>query len=142
MSLSKQEESALIQVYDSYWHSYATGDIPTLASFLAEDYTQIGSVETEVFDNKKDAVHFIENTIDQVAGKVDMRNRVKKIEPVDPFVIITEQTDLYVLTEGDWVFYAKFRASSFLQKKDGQWKFEAIGMGQKGGLEDFLNKYN
>ena len=26
--------------------------------------------------------------------------------------------------------------------KDGQWKFEAIGMGQKGGLEDFLNKYN
>lgn len=26
--------------------------------------------------------------------------------------------------------------------KDGQWKFEATGMGQKGGLEDFLNKYN
>jgi tellurium resistance protein TerD len=26
--------------------------------------------------------------------------------------------------------------------KNGQWKFEAIGMGQKGGLEDFLNKYN
>lgn len=26
--------------------------------------------------------------------------------------------------------------------KEGQWKFEAIGMGQKGGLEDFLNKYN
>ena len=26
--------------------------------------------------------------------------------------------------------------------KDGQWKFEAIGMGQKGGLQDFLNKYN
>lgn len=26
--------------------------------------------------------------------------------------------------------------------KNGQWKFEAIGMGKKGGLEDFLNKYN
>jgi tellurium resistance protein TerD len=26
--------------------------------------------------------------------------------------------------------------------KDGQWKFEAIGMGMKGGLEDYLNKYN
>ena len=123
MSLSKQEESALLQVYDAYWHSYATGDIPTLASFLAEDYTQIGSVETEVFDNKKDAVHFIETTISQVAGKVDMRNRVKKIERVDPFMLITEHSDLYVLTEGEWVFYAKFRASSFLQKKDGQWKF-------------------
>ena len=123
MTLSKQEESALLQVYDSYWHSYATGDIPTLASFLAEDYTQIGSVETEVFDNKKDAVHFIEATISQVAGKVDMRNRVKKIERVDPFMLITEHSNLYVLTEGEWVFYAKFRASSFLQKKNGQWKF-------------------
>jgi tellurium resistance protein TerD len=29
-----------------------------------------------------------------------------------------------------------------IYNKDGQWKFEAIGMGQKGGLEDYLNKYN
>ena len=29
-----------------------------------------------------------------------------------------------------------------IYNKDGQWKFEAIGMGQSGGLEDFLNKYN
>ena len=29
-----------------------------------------------------------------------------------------------------------------IYNKDGQWKFEAIGMGQRGGLEDFLNKYN
>ncbi len=27
-------------------------------------------------------------------------------------------------------------------KKDGNWKFEAVGMGMKGGLEDYLNKYN
>lgn len=26
--------------------------------------------------------------------------------------------------------------------KDGQWKFEAIGAGMKGGLEDYLTKYN
>lgn len=29
-----------------------------------------------------------------------------------------------------------------IYNREGQWKFEAIGMGQKGGLEDFLNKYN
>ena len=29
-----------------------------------------------------------------------------------------------------------------IYNKDGQWKFEAIGMGQRGVLEDFLNKYN
>ena len=29
-----------------------------------------------------------------------------------------------------------------IYNREGQWKFEAIGMGQKGGLDDFLNKYN
>ena len=29
-----------------------------------------------------------------------------------------------------------------LYKKNGQWKFEAIGVGQKQGLQEFLNKYN
>jgi tellurium resistance protein TerD len=29
-----------------------------------------------------------------------------------------------------------------IYNKDGQWKFEAIGAGMKGGLEDYLTKYN
>ena len=29
-----------------------------------------------------------------------------------------------------------------LYKRGGQWKFEAIGTGQKGGLAEYLNKYN
>ncbi|WP_062059758.1 TerD family protein [Aquimarina longa] len=29
-----------------------------------------------------------------------------------------------------------------IYNREGQWKFEAVGMGQKGGLEEFLNKYN
>lgn len=29
-----------------------------------------------------------------------------------------------------------------IYKKNGEWKFEAVGVGQKGGLEDYLNKYN
>ena len=29
-----------------------------------------------------------------------------------------------------------------LYKRNGEWKFEAVGTGMKGGLEDFLNKYN
>jgi len=28
-----------------------------------------------------------------------------------------------------------------IYKKNGEWKFEAVGMGMKGGLQDFLNKY-
>lgn len=29
-----------------------------------------------------------------------------------------------------------------IYKKNGVWKFEAIGVGQKGGLNEYLNKYN
>lgn len=29
-----------------------------------------------------------------------------------------------------------------IYKKDDQWKFEAVGVGMKGGLQDYLNKYN
>ncbi len=29
-----------------------------------------------------------------------------------------------------------------IYKKDSQWKFEAVGAGMKGGLEDYLKKYN
>lgn len=29
-----------------------------------------------------------------------------------------------------------------IYKKGGEWKFEAVGVGQKGGLEEYLNKYN
>lgn len=29
-----------------------------------------------------------------------------------------------------------------IYKRNGEWKFEAVGSGMKGGLEDYLNKYN
>jgi tellurium resistance protein TerD len=29
-----------------------------------------------------------------------------------------------------------------IYKKDGNWKFEAVGVGMKGGLQDYLNRYN
>jgi len=29
-----------------------------------------------------------------------------------------------------------------IYKKNGEWKFEAVGIGMKGGLQDFLSKYS
>ncbi len=123
MKLTKQQQTEAMQVYEAYWDSYLKGDVKTLASLLDDDYNQIGSVENEVFFNKRDAVKFVQETIDQVAGKVEMRNRITKVDRVDVFFLISEQCDLYVLIDGAWSFYAKFRASSLLQKKEQGWKF-------------------
>jgi tellurium resistance protein TerD len=29
-----------------------------------------------------------------------------------------------------------------IYKRNGEWKFEAVGVGQRGGLQEYLNKYN
>ncbi|MBZ5858348.1 ATP-binding protein [Flavihumibacter profundi] len=123
MKLNADMESAVMEVYFAYWESYINGDVDKLASFLDDGYTQVGSAESEVFFNKKDAVNFVASTINQVAGNVNMRNRIIKTEPLDGLILINEQADLYFKMEGTWAFYAKFRASSILQNKEGGWKF-------------------
>ena len=76
MKLSKKEETAVLKAYKTYFDSYTDGDVETIASLLTEEYTQIGSAETEIFYSKKEAIQFINDTIGQVAGKAEMRNRV------------------------------------------------------------------
>lgn len=111
-----------MRVYDSYFSNYIKGDVKAVAKVLDDDYSQVGSAESEVFFNKKDAVKFLHDTMDQVAGKVQMRNREIRVEPHKEFVLVLDLSDVYVRTEQEWVFHSKFRASSFLRKKKGSWK--------------------
>ena len=117
MKLSKQQEKELMKAYNAYWENYLKGDIKSMASLLAKEYTQVGSAESEVFFNKKDAIKFLHDTIDQVAGKLEMRNRVIKPEQQGDFTLIHEQCDLYALAGKKWIFYSKFRASTLMQEK-------------------------
>ncbi|MES2133065.1 MAG: TerD family protein [Bacteroidota bacterium] len=57
--------------------------------------------------------------------------------------IVDEQNNVLVKYELDEDFSVE-TAVEFgrIYKKDAQWKFEAIGAGMKGGLEDYLKKYN
>ena len=71
-------------VHETYWDSYLKGDVNSMLALLDEQYTQVGSAEDEVFSNKKDAIQFLHDTIDQVAGKLEMRNRVTTLELQEP----------------------------------------------------------
>jgi tellurium resistance protein TerD len=57
--------------------------------------------------------------------------------------IVDEQNNVLVKYELDEDFSVE-TAIEFgrIYKKEGQWKFEAVGAGMKGGLEDYLKKYN
>jgi ketosteroid isomerase-like protein len=121
MKLTKEEESEILEVYKTYFDSYAKGDVNALSSLIDEHYIQIGSAESEVFFNKQDAMQFINETIGQVAGKTEIRNRIIKLELLNDYILVTELFDMYVLDGVNWSFYSKFRASSLMQKKDNQW---------------------
>ena len=122
MKLTKQQEKEVLMVIDAYWNNYIKGDVKAMIPLLDENYTQVGSAESEVFDKKKDAVKFLHRTIKEVAGKLQLRNRITKVEALNDFILIHDKCDLYALNKKEWMFYSKFRASSFLQKKKGGWK--------------------
>ncbi|WP_147392167.1 ATP-binding protein [Algoriphagus lacus] len=111
-----------MEVYHSFWDHYLNGDVEEVISLLGHNYTQVGSTEAEDFFRKKDAVRFLQDTIDQVAGKVEMRNRSIRYQHLDHFVLIHERCDIYVLRESDWGFYAKFRASTLMEQQNQEWK--------------------
>ncbi|MGB5849905.1 MAG: nuclear transport factor 2 family protein, partial [Ignavibacteriaceae bacterium] len=122
MKLTKKLEKEVMEVYEAYWDSYLNGDVAAISTLLDESYTQVGSAETEVFANKKDAVQFLHDTIDQVAGKLEMRNRSTRLEKQNNFLLFHELCDIYALAEPEWIFYSKFRATTIMEEKKDGWK--------------------
>jgi len=80
MKLTKKLEIEVMAIYETYWDSYLNGNVAAISSLLDESYSLVGSAETEVFSNKKDAVQFLHDTINQVTGKLAMRNRSTSLE--------------------------------------------------------------
>ncbi len=122
MELTSEKEQQLTLVYEAYWAQYLKGNVQAMEVLLDESYTQVGSAESEVFTTKKQAVQFLKDTIDEVAGKLEMRNRITQREQQDTIVIVHERCDLYVLDGQQWVFYSKFRATTLLTERKDGWK--------------------
>ncbi|MCJ7467415.1 MAG: nuclear transport factor 2 family protein, partial [Maribacter sp.] len=122
MALGKKQKAALMLVYEAYWGHYLKGEVAAIPPLLDASYTQVGSAESEVFSTKKEAVQFLRDTIDEVSGKLEMRNRSTRLEQQGDLVLIHELCDLYALADKDWVFYSKFRATTLLQEKKEGWK--------------------
>jgi signal transduction histidine kinase/ketosteroid isomerase-like protein len=122
MSLSKQQVNEALNIHEAYWDYYLKGDVLAMEPLLDENYTQVGSAEVEVFSNKADAIQFLHDTINQVAGNLEMRYRNTEIESLEDMILVHERCDIYVRTDDKWIFYAKFRASSLMQVKIGGWR--------------------
>ncbi|MGB5395298.1 MAG: nuclear transport factor 2 family protein, partial [Lutimonas sp.] len=124
MKLSKEEQEVLLDIYETWWHSYLNGDINTYDHYLDDDFHFVGSTNNEEFLSRKDTTAFFKATADQLAGKAELRNTVRNIDILNnDLVMITDVADAYVLSEGNWFFYSRFRFTSLLKKKEIGWRF-------------------
>ncbi|MGB5377258.1 ATP-binding protein [Muriicola sp.] len=122
MKLTKKTAGEIMQVHEAYWAEYLKGNVEAMAALLDSSYTQVGSAESEVFYTKKEAVQFLHDTIKEVAGKLEMRNRKTSQESQDGLALVHEICDLYALDGKEWIFYSKFRATTLLREKKEGWK--------------------
>jgi len=122
MKLTKKLEAEMMDVYEAFWGGLLNVDIEIYAATLDTEYRLIGTTDGEVFFNKKEAIKFLKDTADQVAGNIERRKSKIKIESINGLILITEQFDAYALIENKWTFYAKTRVSTWMQKKSQGWK--------------------
>ena len=90
MKLTKKLEAEILKLYNKYWDAYFKGNMRIMSSLMNEDIHVIGSASGEVFKNKKETVKYYKATADQVAGKVEARNRKISVAPAGRNVLVTE----------------------------------------------------
>jgi signal transduction histidine kinase len=110
------------KVYMEFWDSYQKGDEARFASTIHDDFEMIGTSASEICHSKKEGIEFLRSQIEEVVGKVEMRNRQIKLQLKDSFVLVNESSDIYILADSEWRFYANLRISTWLKDTESGWK--------------------
>ena len=132
MKVTPALKKELADWLDTYWTTYIKGDIETWATFIRDDYRNIGGTKEEIWNSKQEIIDYTNSILSQLVGTVDIRNRKIEVIPYGEYMMVNEFTDLFVNIEGEWTFYAPFRMSSLLEKTDTGW----IALHQHGSYPD------
>ncbi|MDI1322872.1 MAG: nuclear transport factor 2 family protein, partial [Algoriphagus sp.] len=132
MKVTPALKKELAQWLDAYWTTYLKGDIETWATFIRDDYRNIGGTKEEIWNSKQEIIDYTTKILDQMIGSAEIRNREIEVIPYGEYMMVNEFTDLYVKIDGEWIFYGPFRMSSLLEKTDSGW----IALHQHGSFPD------
>ncbi|MBB6326683.1 signal transduction histidine kinase/ketosteroid isomerase-like protein/flagellar hook-basal body complex protein FliE [Algoriphagus iocasae] len=132
MKITKALKTELANWLETYWTTYIKGDYELWATFVTDDYYNIGGTKEEIWHSKQEILEYSYALQDQMVGQAEFRNREIEVLPYGDYVMVNEFTDLYVKIEGEWTFYAPFRMSSLLSKTDTGW----IALHQHGSYPD------
>jgi signal transduction histidine kinase/ketosteroid isomerase-like protein len=115
-------EKEVKKAYLQFVESYLTSDYSKLKKLVDEHCWVTGTTEEEIFFSWAKALDYFRKTAGQVTGNVEFRNRDIRIKPVGSEALVTEQSDLYIKSDGVWIFYSRARVSVLFEKKADQWK--------------------
>jgi signal transduction histidine kinase len=132
MKVTAALKKELAQWLDTYWTTYLKGDIETWATFIRDDYRNIGGTKEEIWNSRQEIIDYTNSIMDQMLDTVEIRNREIEVIPYGEYMMVNEFTDLFVKIDGDWTFYGPFRMSSLLEKTDTGW----IALHQHGSYPD------
>ncbi len=132
MKLTKKLETEILNLYHKYWDAYLNGNMRVMSSLMDENIQMIGSGMGEVFRNKKETVKYYKATADQVSGKSEVRNKKITVKLVGSNILITEESEFFVLIDKIWTFYGQARISTLFGKSKNEWKI----IQQHGSLPD------
>ncbi len=132
MKVTPAIKKELAQWLNTYWTTYLKGDIETWATFIRDDYRNIGGTKEEIWNSKQEIIDYTNRILDQMIGTAEIRNREIEVIPYGEYMMVNEFTDLYVNIEGEWTFYGPFRMSSLLEKTGTGW----IALHQHGSYPD------
>ncbi len=94
-----------------------------IISIPTNSFSIFGTANGEVFYGKENAMDFYTATVDQLAGKVRLRNRDISLQELDTdTVLVREQADVYALIQDEWTFYGHARISCILKHTGEGWK--------------------
>jgi hypothetical protein len=122
MKITKKLEAELKQLIETYWDSYAKGDLQKWSSFLPDNYRNIGTTQEEIWNSKEEIVNYTKAVIGQMVGNFEFKRAQFQIIPYDQNIMIHEFGDIYIKMEDNWIFYSKIRMSSLLQKTKTGWQ--------------------
>ena len=122
MKLTKKLEAEILKEYHAYWNAYLSGNIRGMSVWMDDGIQMIGSGKGEVFRNKKETLKYYKTTADQVADKVEMRNRAISLAVAGTQVHVTEECDFFALIDAQWTFYSECRISTAFTKSGAKWK--------------------
>jgi len=121
MKITKKIEAEITQFTQTYWDTYLSGDLKTWATFLSDDYRNIGTTKEELWNSKQEILDYTYAVLDQMVGMAEIRDRKVDVTPYQGYFMVHELANLYVKSEEGWTFYAPIRLSTLIEKNKDSW---------------------